>query len=276
MPESTNVDIHGPEYFTCVRFKAQMLKIRCIQRQEENFNLRSESFTTSEIGLSFEICRTCMQGKRIRDEVILGKQKPMRGRGERKIKCSLYNVCLDHAEKKDWQTFNCESCLLYKYKLEMLGVMEEKEKAKNTRICKTEDCGKITMSPSCPFCASCMAKRASQLREAKKKGNTKSSTLQGKVHLKEENKSQKEAVDNKGINKHFENRPTCHMGDTKLAVEIHDPGGDTRLIIEFGRHTPVLREIEQLAENELRPIDLQVIYMLKNQLKVISNIKDRN
>ena len=42
---------------------------------------------------------------------------------------------------------------------------------------------------------------------------------------------------------------------------------DTTLIIEFGKHAPVLREVERQAEEEMRPLDLQVIYILKSILK---------
>jgi len=40
----------------------------------------------------------------------------------------------------------------------------------------------------------------------------------------------------------------------------------TALTIEFGNHISVLRDIEKLSEEELRPVDLQVIYILKRYL----------
>lgn len=34
----------------------------------------------------------------------------MKGKGRRNLKCDFYNRCLDVAAKKDWKSFNCESC----------------------------------------------------------------------------------------------------------------------------------------------------------------------
>ena len=52
----------------------------------------------------------------------------------------------------------------------------------------------------------------------------------------------------------------------KHKAEKSSPEGNTALEIEFGKHVSVLRDIERLAEEELRPVDLQIIYMLKNHL----------
>ncbi|MDD5451511.1 MAG: hypothetical protein PHT49_06400 [Desulfovibrionales bacterium] len=41
---------------------------------------------------------------------------------------------------------------------------------------------------------------------------------------------------------------------------------DTALKVDFGKHVHVLREIEKLAEQQIRPVELQVIYMLKTCL----------
>jgi hypothetical protein len=41
---------------------------------------------------------------------------------------------------------------------------------------------------------------------------------------------------------------------------------DTALEVDFGKHVHILREIEKLAEQQIRPVELQVIYMLKTYL----------
>ncbi len=41
---------------------------------------------------------------------------------------------------------------------------------------------------------------------------------------------------------------------------------NTALTIKFGKHNAILREVEKLADKEVRPVDLQVIYILKKYL----------
>jgi hypothetical protein len=43
-------------------------------------------------------------------------------------------------------------------------------------------------------------------------------------------------------------------------------GPNTILTIDFGKYSPVLRAVEKLAEEEMRPVEFQVIYMLKASL----------
>lgn len=229
-------------FFTCEIFKTRMSKIACVKRQEGEFNLNTESHISSEIGLSFEICRTCNQGKKIREELFLEKIKPQRGKGTRKNKCAFYKDCLNNAAKKNWRTFNCENCPLYKYKLDSIEVMKNNAKPKNTRICKTDGCDNITLSPTCPYCPSCMARKKNKARIAKKK-----------AIVKPDNSPQ--IISQNGA---YHDKPKG---------EIVDPDGDTRVVIEFGGYMSIFQAIKNLAEEELRPVDMQVIYMLKNQLK---------
>ena len=49
-------------------------------------------------------------------------------------------------------------------------------------------------------------------------------------------------------------------------AEILDSGPNIELVLRFGKHGYLLKEIEKLAEEEVRPVDLQVIYMLKKYL----------
>ncbi len=35
--------------------------------------------------------------------------------------------------------------------------------------------------------------------------------------------------------------------------------------IEFDKYVSILKEVEKLADENMRPLDLQILYMLKNQ-----------
>ncbi|MBN2468018.1 MAG: hypothetical protein JXD19_07690 [Deltaproteobacteria bacterium] len=37
--------------------------------------------------------------------------------------------------------------------------------------------------------------------------------------------------------------------------------------IDFGKYVAILKQVEKLADEEMRPVDLQVIYILKNYFK---------
>jgi hypothetical protein len=233
--DNIKVVLDGPEFFTCEYFKTRMLKKRCVERQEGNYQLYSEQLITAETGLSIEYCETCEQGKRIRDELALIQPKPQRGKGDRKQNCLYYSDCLDRAAKKDWKTFKCEGCPLYKP--ESGDLTEIQRKIRNTRVCETEGCENTTLGPNCPFCPSCMARKANQKRAAK--------TRQPNA-IKRQKK----------------------VGHNKAKAKKSPPPGDTAVItIDFGTYAPILRQVEDLAEKEMRPIDLQAIFMLKKYLE---------
>lgn len=100
----------------------------------------------------------------------------------------------------------------------------------NIRLC--EDCGeKPPISPKHRYCASCMAIRSHKARPSKKKSTIK----------------------------------------PKDKAETQKPQQDinTALTIEFSKHVSILKEIEKLAEEEVRPVDLQIIFILKSYLKGI-------
>ena len=155
--------------------------------------------------------------------------KPVVDKGKRNPDCDLYSDCLDIAAKEDWKSFNCESCPHRKP-----DPVEKKAASENKRLC--EDCGKNTaISPKHRYCPSCMGKRAHEGKKAKENG-------QGKQN--------KENV--------IYNIPKA---------EKFVPRGDLELIISFGKHETILREVKDLAEKEMRPLDLQIMYLLKNSLK---------
>ena len=112
------------------------------------------------------------------------------------------------------------------------------EKVKNTRICETEGCENKTITPKHQFCASCLAKKSNAARAAKKKGPTKPNSI------------------------------TNSRGSITPKKSSHLPMVKP-IQIDFGKHTSVLDEIKDLAKEEVRPIEFQIIYMLKQHLKGI-------
>ena len=167
---------------------------------------------------------------------------PKKGKGERFLDCPHYGSCLDLAAVPNWKAFNCESCDFFKQtgpKDEVKEVPKIAEKEESERTCK--ECGeKPTISPGCPYCASCMAVRSHKARPVKKKGPVKSKKK-----------------------------------DTKDKAEPQKPQQDlnTALTIEFGKYVSVLNEIEKIAEEEVRSVNLQVIYILKNYLNSAKAVK---
>ena len=69
----------------------------------------------------------------------------------------------------------------------------------------------------------------------------------------------------------------CRKRNRMLNVRLHSEekpgkpviGQGTAITIEFEEHAAILREVENLSVQELRPIDMQVIYMLKKQLLAV-------
>ena len=97
------------------------------------------------------------------------------------------------------------------------------------RMCIT--CGeKPTISDSCPYCPSCMNKKS---REGKK-GKTAPVQV-GRKKVKEDKP-------------HAEKVPLSE---------------NSAVNIDFGRFPSVLKKLQCLADQEIRPLDLQMIYILK-------------
>jgi len=168
------------------------------------------------------------------------KTGPLKGEGERFLECRHYEDCLDVSAIKNWRSFNCESCDFYisvfkktESQNEVKSMQTTSENKENTRIC--ERCGeKPTIQPSSPLCANCIAAKRWQ-GGSKNKGPVKPRKKKTTIDKSKADKSQQDS--------------------------------NTAVTIEFGKHASILREVEKLAEEELRSIDLQVIYMLKNYLK---------
>lgn len=103
--------------------------------------------------------------------------------------------------------------------------------AQQPHLCK--ECGEKPRMGSSPYCASCMAIRGNKARALQKAADK----------LKKEKRA-------KG------------QGKSETARNV----SDTALKIEFGSHADILREVEALADQEIRPVECQIIYMLKQQL----------
>ncbi len=163
------------------------------------------------------------------------RTKPKKGKGERLLDCPHYENCLDFAAIQNWRQFNCEECSLYKAFQNAQAAPVKKDN--NTRICK--DCNeKPTISPKHSLCASCMARLSNKKRLPKKKVLA----------------SPKRKGNPQGQGRH---RP-----------EIGQPRANFEVVFS-GKYSQFLKEIEKLAEEEIRTVDEQIIFILKNYLKGI-------
>jgi len=168
--------------------------------------------------------------------LILNNQttRPKKGKGERFLDCPHYESCLDFAAIQNWKAFNCESCGFYVNSLKKAPASQEEKVI--VRIC--EECGKNpTIQPNSLLCAGCLGKRAWKDKKTKNKGPSKPKR--------------------QGIHK----------------AEKVQQCGNMELTIRFGKYASLLTEIEKIAEEEVRPPDLQVIYILKSYLNNAKLVK---
>jgi len=176
--------------------------------------------------------------------------RPKRGQGERFLECRYYEDCLDLAAIQNWRSFNCEACDLYKtiFGEREHGMDKEAEKPENTRICKECEI-RPTIQPSSPYCAICLGLKAKESRARKKRGHEDAPrTMKGKQGGQVALQSEK--------------GPTQTIGQP----EIIDSKRNVELVLKLGKHGYLLKEIERLAEEEVRSTEEQVIYILKNYL----------
>ncbi len=156
------------------------------------------------------------------------KPAPTQGKGERSFDCMHYSDCLDLAAGEDWKGFHCEVCTSNGE----ASLMNDKI-TDNAKICK-ECNAKPVIAPHSDYCASCMAKRSNEAR------------AHGKPHKK------------------LTRRKAC-IDKPQQTKPRREP--NAALTIDFGKYDHVLTEIRELAEEEMRPVDLQVVYILKNYLE---------
>jgi len=158
---------------------------------------------------------------------------PAEGKGNRKLDCDIYDACLDHAVKKDWDGFHCEACT---YEADQASARDAGS-GKVKVLCS--DCQERETLGNSPYCASCLGVRGNRAKAAK----AAKAKDKGFVKPKKEKKTQ--------------SRP-------KVKKTLGH--ANTALTIEFGKYASILREVESLADKEIRPVECQVIHMLKTQL----------
>lgn len=230
--------LSGPGYFDCRKLRCRLRLGICIGRQAANAS--REPFQP----MPFIECDGCPQGLEISanqsgDKFSKGeKGKPRRGEGARQLTCSLYEECLKRAATKGWKSFHCEICPYFG---------EGRMTGENSELCRR--CGeRPPIQPKMPYCPVCMAELRKEKRASK---NTATEGKQPPVKGKDRSGPRKSILGQIST-------PDLRRGDRE--------GKETTLTIDFGDHVAILKRIEDLAREEFRPLDLQVIYMLNKQL----------
>jgi len=114
--------------------------------------------------------------------------------------------------------------------------VEQKQPAA-TRLCTV--CGeRPTISDSCPYCPSCMGKKGLEKKRLKKQN--------GPVRRRRK-KMQED------------------LGSTEEATVKRN----TAVTIDFEKYPTLLQQLQDLAEREIRPLDLQMIYILKGHIDAL-------
>ena len=223
--------LYSADYFFCEKANCRLAVDACLKRQKANRH------RTRMKPVPFPECVECDQGKKneaLKDG-LPATAKPRRGNGNRKMDCEFYEICLDIAAKRNWKTFKCDGCGQYgKYQN---GKNGESQKMTTQRLCRI--CGENPpLHKNNEMCPSCMSKKSWEKRRSKNKGPD----------------TPKKKTDAKCI---------THTKDTQ---EKPVRGQNTAITIEFGEHAAILQDIEKLSIQELRPVDIQIIYMLRNYL----------
>jgi len=199
--------------------------------QRQRANLKRRRFEP----IPFMNCQNCSQGvENLRFKKNGGnmpQERPLEGDGKKNINCEKYTKCLDIAVKKDWEAFNCEKCPFYN---DQKQTSQIKDKTENTRVCKK--CGeKPTMQPSSPYCSKCLH----DMKRAKQSADT---------------------------------TPKKKIEGTDKQETVNDPKAvDTVAKIDFGKYISVLKEVEKLADKEMRPLGFQVAYILQKHLENVGS-----
>ena len=160
-------------------------------------------------------------------QTVMPKEHPEGREGRKDIDCEHYISCLTYAARQNWRTFNCESCDLFKMKSKE---KVEASKMNDKKVC--EKCGeKPPINRFSKYCSACL----NSFKKDKAKGPTAAKTKK--------------------------------KGHDKRKPEKAPKRANTAITIEFGKYASILQEVEKLADKEMRPLGLQITYMLKNQLK---------
>ena len=140
-----------------------------------------------------------------------------------------------------------------------------KRKKENTRYCETPGCNNPTNHPNFPHCPACTSKRG---RENKKNKNYQKCKSEGC-----ENKAQKNGYC-KPCNVKFGNHKTDPNKGSR-APDIETEGisrltpildKDNVICVDFEGYESVLKQVKILAQEDVRPLNFQVVWMLKKFL----------
>lgn len=137
----------------------------------------------------------------------------------------------------------CDKCVqgekIMQLEKEGSSINNEQEKIEN--LCK--ECGEKPRLGNSPFCASCLGVRGNRAKAAKAKNK-------GAERPKKVKETQNKPKGNRVLN------------DANAA-----------LTLEFGQHASILKEVKRLADEQIRPVEYQIMYMLKAELNRI-NVKE--
>jgi len=148
-------------------------------------------------------------------ENAMSLQKPEKGKGQRNLDCNNYEKCLDLAAHQAWESFHCEGCTYYRTALKDKAGVEKMESKRICKVCNERE----TIQPKSPYCSACLAEMGKKAREAKQKA---AGTPEKK----------KKAV----------NKAKTVKSPEKTSMAV---------MIEFGKYSSVLKEVEELSETEM-------------------------
>jgi hypothetical protein len=202
--------------------------------------------------------------------------RPQKGKGERWFDCKYYEDCLDLAALRNWHSFNCTRCPLYNHVFEEREMNMEtnksntrpqtrapEKKEENRRMCA--ECGqRVTISPSSPLCAHCMAIKANQAKKKRPQDRFKSTDPTPSI-------GQAKKTQYRG-NTEFNEKAQDKTSLVKPTITIEKPqskqdSGTMALTIQFNGYATILDGIKRIAEYEMRPLEMQVIYILKEYVR---------
>ena len=172
------------------------------------------------------------------EELRMAPERAEKGEGSRKLDCDLYDACLDLAAKKNWDGFHCDACNHKPDQASASGTDVPGVTGKVKVLCS--DCRERETLGHGSLCAHCLGVRGNRAKAAKA---ARAGKDKGSEQPKKAKKTQSKPKGKKVLN-----------------------DANTALTIEFGKHASILREVESLADKEIRPVECQVIYMLKTQL----------
>jgi len=112
-----------------------------------------------------------------------------------------------------------------------------------------------TQAPAVRLCSSCKAKKTISPRH-----DICGSCLAAKGKLKRE-QTAKNAL---------QTMKTEKVKEDKGTVEKAAHGQDMRVVVDFAKYPSILNHIQELADDQIRPLDAQIIYLLKSNLAALA------